>query len=146
MYERIAVLADGSEASRKAAKESIRLARLSGGSILAVYVADATRLAHLAGCGEFLDAVRRDLFMAGEQATKDIEKLANEAGVPCEKLVLDGDPKKELQRISKEAEMGLLVVGRTRQGRLKGLLFGCSSEKAAHRVDVPVLMIHGDSA
>lgn len=52
MFGRIMVISDGSEASKKAAKAGVSPAKTFGGKVLAVYVADAVRLANLHGQGQ----------------------------------------------------------------------------------------------
>ena len=53
MFKKIMVATDGSQTSIRTAELAVDLARLSGGSIIAIYVVDIYRLAHLPGYAAF---------------------------------------------------------------------------------------------
>ncbi len=141
MFVGIMVILDGSEASRKAAKAGVSLAKTFGGKVFAVYIADAVRLAYMSGCGEFLDTIREELLQEGERATINIEKMAKDAGVSCEKVVLVENPRDELLKISKDNELELLVIGDSGQSRLNKFLYGHSIDRIISYLELPVLMV-----
>lgn len=141
MFGRIMVISDGSEASKKAATAGVSLAKTFGGKVLAVYVADAVRLANLSGCGEFLDTVREELLQEGERAAGNIEKMAKDAGVLCEKVVLVRNPRDELLKISQDKELELLVVSDSGQSRLNKILYGRGIDRIIRHLELPVLKV-----
>jgi len=142
MIKKIMIATDGSEPSMKAANAGVEIARRSGGTITAVYVIDVFRLAHLPGYTTFpgvkdklLELMQRE----GRKATEEVVEMASEAGVPCQKLVVEGEPGEELIRIS--SEMDLLVLGSIGRTGLDRFLLGSVAEKVVRRSAVPVLVI-----
>jgi nucleotide-binding universal stress UspA family protein len=141
MFEKIIVATDGSKTSLKAAISGIGIAELSSSKVIAIYVADVTRLAYLSSCGEFSDAIRKCLQKEGEKAIKDVREIAKIEGVSCEEVKVEGDPGTELVRISQEYGVGLLVIGSVGRSGLKSSLLGSVAEKVVRYSKVPVLIV-----
>lgn len=136
------IATDGSETSEKAARIGVGVAKLAGGRVTAVYVADTVRLAHLSGYLIFSGAIREMMLKEGEEATEFVEERAKEAGVECKRLVVEGNPSDELLRLSQEAD--LLVMGSVGRGGLDRFLLGSVAEKVVKHSRVPVLMVPGE--
>jgi nucleotide-binding universal stress UspA family protein len=146
MMKKIMIATDGSETSKKAAKVGIEIARRSQGSVTAVYVIDVFRLAHLPGYTAFhgvKDKLLELMQKEGREATEDVEEMALEAGISCQMLVAEGEPRDELIRISQESGMDLLVLGSIGRTGLDRFLLGSVAEKVVQRSAVPVLLIPG---
>lgn len=144
--KKVIIATDGSEASEEAAEMGIDLARISGARAAAVYVVDMTRLAHLHGYTSFAgmkDSLLADMLEEGAKATGHIERLAEEAKVPLEKIVLQGDPSAELLRISLESPGSILVMGRVGRSGLKKFLMGSVADKVVRQAKVPLLLVPG---
>src|SRR5512137_992102 len=107
MFEKILIATDGSEHSERAARFGIELARLSGSKVMAIYVADISRMAHLPD-DMLLFSIRELLVKEGNEAVEFVEKLAGEAGVPCEKIVAEGIPGEELLSYTSKANINLI--------------------------------------
>jgi nucleotide-binding universal stress UspA family protein len=141
MFEKIIVATDGSKTSLGAAVTGIEIAKLSNSKVIAVYVADVARLAYLSGCGDFSDSIRKCLQEEGENAIRDVRKIAKVEGVSCEEIIVEGDPGTELVRISQEYRVGLLVIGSIGRSGLKSSLLGSVAEKVVRYSKVPVLIV-----
>ena len=79
MFKKIMVATDGSQTSIRTAELAVGLARLSGGSIIAIYVVDVYRLAHLPGYAAFpsLGSRLMELMLReGELAISEVENMA----------------------------------------------------------------------
>ena len=140
MFEKILIATDGSEHSERAARLGIELARLSGSKVTAIYVADISRMAHLPD-DMLLFSIRELLIKEGNEAVEFVEKLAGEAGVPCEKLVMEGIPGEELLSYASKANIDLIVMGNVGRTGLDKFLLGSVAEKVVRNSKVPVLTV-----
>ena len=101
MFERILIATDGSKNGEKAAKVGIELAKLSGGKVLIVYVADIGKYMPSAGLispfggvsPDAIDNVVASIREAGEKATLQVDELARASGVTSERLIVEGNPR-----------------------------------------------------
>jgi nucleotide-binding universal stress UspA family protein len=143
MFERVMIATDGSKTSEKAAKIGIDLAKLSGGKVTAVYVADTGRLSHLPD-DMILVGIRELLIKEGEEATGFIASLAEKEGVACERRVVEGVPSDELMQSSNEINADILVMGSVGRSGLDRFLLGSVAEKVVQHSKAPVLTVPGD--
>lgn len=144
--KKIMVATDGSETSRNAANVAVEIARISGGSITAVYVMDVSRLAQLPGYATFpglKDQLLAMMQKEGREATQYVEEMARSATVPCIKVLAEGNPSAELLRISQESGMDLLIMGNVGKTGLDRFLLGSVAEKVVQQSAVPVLLVRG---
>ena len=72
---------------------AIELAKLSGGTVTALYVADTSRMSHLPD-DMLLFSIRELLVKEGNEAVNYIKKLAEESGVAFEKQLIEGNPER----------------------------------------------------
>ncbi|NYT02510.1 MAG: universal stress protein [Methanosarcinales archaeon] len=143
MFEKIMIATDGSDTSEKAAKVGVDLARISGGKVFVIYVADTGRLSHLPD-DMLLVSIRDLLLREGEEATGNIEKMAAEAGVAFQKMIVEGKPSDEILKASREEGIQLLVMGSVGRSGLDRFLLGSVAEKVVQHSQVPVLTVPGD--
>jgi nucleotide-binding universal stress UspA family protein len=144
MLKRVLLAVDGSPASMEAARQGVEAARLAAGRVKAVYVADVHRLAHLPGYSSFPGIKEKLLELMeeeGSSATGSVRHLAEEAGVPFEGEVLQGDPAQELLRASEEWPAELLVLGRVGHSGLAKVILGSVAEKVVRKAKIPVLVV-----
>lgn len=147
MIKRVMVATDGSDAGRWASEVAIDIARRSAGSIIAVYVMDIYRLAHLPGYAAFpglKDKILELMEDEGQVATDYVEALSREAAVPCKKIVSQGSPAAEILRISRQEGADILVMGSHGRSALEKVLLGGVAEKVVLQSAVPVLLIKGE--
>ena len=138
------IATDGSDASRQAAEIGINLARQSCSRITVVYVIDIHRLINSHGYTSFpgmKDRLLETMQREGESATSEIERMASEAGVQCDKLMAQGDPSDELLRLSEESGMDLLVLGSIGRSGLEKFLLGSVAEKVVRHSKIPVVLV-----
>ena len=149
MFDRILIAADGSKNSKKAAKAGIELARLSGGSVIIVYVADVSKCISSAGLAppfggissDVIDDIEANLKDIGEKVTIEVEELAKASGVKGERLVVDGNPPNEILLIAEDKKMDLIVIGSIGKTGLEKFLMGSVAEKVVHNSKLPVLVV-----
>jgi nucleotide-binding universal stress UspA family protein len=148
MIKNIMIATDGSDTAKKAAKVGIEIASRSKGSVLAVYVVDIFRLSRIPGYATFPGLKEKLLELMekeGQEATKEIEDQAKEAGVSFCKLVVRGEPSDELQRISQESSMDLLIMGSLGRTGLGKIILGNVAQKVVRDSTIPVLLVPGEA-
>lgn len=144
MFKKIMLATDGSEASMRTAQMAVELARLSRGSITAIYVVDINRLAHLPGYAAFpsLSSRLMELMLReGEVATAEVGELACNAGVPYSRIIAKGNPSEEILIRAHESGSDLLVLGRIGRSGLERLMIGSVAEKVVRLARIPVLIV-----
>ncbi len=145
MFENILIATDGSKHSERAAMFGIELAKLSGGTVTAIYVADTSRMGHLPD-NELLFSIRELLFKEGNEAISYIKKLAEETDVAFEKAIVEGNPGDEIIKFASKADMNVIVIGNVGRTGLDKFLLGSVAEKVVRNSKVPVLTIPRESA
>ena len=147
MFERILVATDGSKNSGKAAKFGIELAKLSGGKVIIVYVADigkysASLIPPFGGVSpETIDSVVASIREAGEKATLQVDELARASGIPSEKMIVEGNPPSEILRIAEDENIDVIIIGNIGKTGLEKFLMGSVAEKVVRNSKRPVLIV-----
>src|SRR5512137_103138 len=98
MFQNILVATDGSEHAKKAAEYAVELAKIHGGKVIALYIADVGRYFEpIDGMGyniedKIIDGVKNAIKIEGESAIRQVEELAKKHGVQIDKKVVEGNP------------------------------------------------------
>lgn len=144
MLKKIMIATDGSEASRKAARAGVEIARAFCSEVIAVYVVDTQRLKSLHGYASLpglKDKILDLMLQEGESATSEVAKMASDAGLPSNKIVVEGDPASELLRIAREQYMDMLVISGIGRSGLTKFLLGSVAENVIRHSTVPVMLV-----
>ncbi len=144
MFKKIMVATDGSGTSMKTAELAIDLARHSGGSIIAIYVVDIFRLAHLIGYTAFPNIsseLMKLMLREGELAIAQIEDMASDAGVPFDSIIAKGNPVEEILKGSEDSGSDLLALGKVGRSGLEKKLLGSVAEKVMRHSKILVLTV-----
>jgi nucleotide-binding universal stress UspA family protein len=144
MFEKILVATDGSEHSERAARMAIELAKLSGGTVTALYVTDISRMSHLPD-DMLLFSIRELLTKEGNEAVDYLRRLAEESGVAFDKKVVEGNPGDEITKFAYGAGMNVIVIGSVGRTGLDKFLLGSVAEKVVRSSKVPVLTVPRES-
>jgi nucleotide-binding universal stress UspA family protein len=149
MFERILIATDGSKFGEKAAKVGIELAKLSGGKVIIVYVADISKYVSSAGLippfgGVSPDAINdvvASIRETGEKATLQVNELARASGVISKRQIVEGNPPSEILRIAEDEKIDTIVMGSIGKTGLEKFLMGSVAEKVVHNSKLPVLIV-----
>ena len=149
MFERILIATDGSKFGEKAAKVGIELAKLSGGKVIILYVADINKYTSSAGLispfggvsPDAIDVVVESIREAGEKATLHVKELARASGVTSDRLIVEGNPPSEILRIAEDDKIDVIVMGSIGKTGLEKFLMGSVAEKVVHDSKLPVLIV-----
>ncbi len=145
MYKNILIPTDGSEASRRAITAGVKLARLSGARITAVFAAPAaTPILFRDSLPAGYATPRENEVLIARAATGHlsvIEKAAKSARVRCDSVTVKSDfPADAILATAKNAKCDLIVMASHGRRGLKGLLLGSETQKVLAQATIPVLV------
>jgi nucleotide-binding universal stress UspA family protein len=144
MFQRILVPLDGSVRAERALAVAARLARASLGTVTLVRVVSPPvnqAVSRLSSTVYALDRGETEL----ARATRYLDYTAHSPvlhGLPVHKQALVGSVVGTLLSMAESSQSDLIVMCRHGDTGLPGWMLGSVSEKLAHRVTVPVLLLH----
>lgn len=150
MYTKIMVALDGSEPSKLVFEEGLKLAKLCGARLFAVYVVDKSILFTYAGRidpSDLIDELRRD----GMAVLHDAERAIARAAVSGETELIESegigeDVAQRLQRYVDEHAIDLAVIGTHGRRGIRRMVIGSVAERFVRASHCPVLLVRGDNA
>ncbi|MGB9987677.1 universal stress protein [Salarchaeum japonicum] len=140
LYDRVLVPTDGSAETRRAVEHAVSLAAEHDATLHAVYVVNTATFASL-GAETTTEGVSDLLADEGEDALDAVAEVASEAGVPVERVLLNGTPSREIVRYAEDNDIDLIVMGTHGRGGIDRLLLGSVAEKVVRSSQVPVLTV-----
>jgi len=146
MYQRIMVPVDGSETSRKALQEAIKLAQLFHARLKLVHVVENARVFDAEGMVDYA-ALREVATKGGELILSRAKEMAEQAGVAAETALLEAGGDRNENVIVSDARQWLaelIVIGTHGRSGISRLLFGSVAEGVVRGATMPVLLIRGD--
>lgn len=145
--KKIMIATDGSDCSRLVADKGIELARLSGGTVYAVYVVSTDCLSSIdgdpfsLGVDPYWETVQEAWRTQGQQAVNYVKNLGEAKGVNVESVLLEGNPSDELIRYAEEEKMDLIVMGTLGKTGLNRLLLGSVTGNLVRHSKIPVMVV-----
>ena len=125
-YKKIMIATDGSDCSDLAIDKGIELARLSGGTVYAVYVMSTAYSFDMdgsayssVGTNPYWASIRKALKNQGQQAVDYIKNLGEAKGIDVKSVLLEGNPSDELIRYADEEKNGYCHYGHSRKDRIR---------------------------
>lgn len=138
MPRKIAVAFDGSESSRKALREAIRLTLLESAELEVVSVEELPRYAETIGeVVEEKEVANHKL----EHLHQDARQLALEHGVEITTTILVGHPAKALINHAGKTHVDLLVIGHSGHSGWWASLLGDTAYKLVRTAPCSVLLV-----
>jgi len=139
MYNRIAVGFDGSDSSRRALEEALRLAKVGGSNVLVALVEEhlpkyPSAMSETTEEREAIDAY----FLRLKQ---EAEGLGAKQGVRVEVRIVAGSAPKLLCDVAKDVRADLLVIGASGRSGLWGGLLGTTADKVVDHAPCSVLVV-----
>jgi nucleotide-binding universal stress UspA family protein len=147
MYQRIVVPVDGSDTSRKALQEAIKLAQMFRARLKLVHVVENARVFDAEGMVDYA-ALREVATKGGEMILSRAKEMAEQAGVATETALLEAGGDRNENVIVSDARQWLaelIVIGTHGRSGISRLLFGSVAEGVVRGATMPVLLIRGDS-
>jgi nucleotide-binding universal stress UspA family protein len=137
MYSHILIAIENSPADRTVIEHVQQLAKLTGGSLLLVHVADGW-------AARYFD----DLKLRESEEIRDdrayLDRVCQDLvsrGFTVRARLAMGDPATELVKVANEEQVDLIAMSTHGHRFLNDLLRGTTADRVRHNVTVPVLMI-----
>ena len=134
---RVIVPVDGSDGSKKAAQQALRLAKKTGKDVTAMYVVDTPRLTQTIPDNISI-AWETILEKQGHELLNEIEKIGKKMGVRVIKKLVEGIPDDEIVKEAKKND--IIAMGCKKKSTLDKLLTGSVCEKVIHHSSSPLMI------
>jgi nucleotide-binding universal stress UspA family protein len=148
IFRKIMIATDGSESSMLAADKGIELARLSGGTVYAVYVVSTAYLYPIdggylspTGVNIYWESIHEVFQKQGHQALDSVKDLGERKEINVETVLLEGNPSAELIRYAEEEKMDIVIMGTLGKTGLDRLLLGSVAGNVVRHSKVPVMVV-----
>lgn len=139
-FKKILVGIDGSQVSKGAALESIRIAKDMGSTVLGVYVIPmGPDMIEYFKVHKLKDGLKEN----AKTSIEEIRKEAENEGVPFHVLIEEGNPSEKIIETAKRNDCDLIVLGRKGKSAIEKLLVGSIAERVAGESHVPVMLVPG---
>jgi nucleotide-binding universal stress UspA family protein len=137
MYSHILVAIENSPADRTVLEHVQQLARLTGGSLLLVHVADGWVARHYDEL-----ALRESEEMKEDRAyLSKIQEQLTAAGFKADTHLAMGDPATELVRVAQARHVDLIAMATHGHRLFNDLVRGTTVNRVRHEVKIPVLLL-----
>ena len=142
MYQHILVPLDGSDNSKQALAEAIALAKTFGSSVTLLTVINEGSFYITAGNVpyNYSDELKR----RAEEIEAEGKRVAEAAGINVNTVVLKGIPKNIIATFSDDADIDLIVIGKSGADALDRLLIGSTTAYVVRNTKVRVLVVNED--
>jgi nucleotide-binding universal stress UspA family protein len=140
MYDEILVATDGSDASAAAVEQGVSVADRFGARVHLLHVVDVRTEMGASGVGDIADDLTETLDTIAEDALDAAASVATDAGVPYERVVLEGYPHDAIAEYTADAGVDLVVVGASGRSGVAEHLLGSTAERVARGVEASVLI------
>ncbi|AUV82998.1 universal stress protein [Salinigranum rubrum] len=140
MYDEILIPTDGSDASEVAVEQGVAVAARFDARVHLLHVVDVRAEMAASGVGDIADDLTETLDTMASDALDAAEALADGAGVPYEREVLEGYPHDAIAEYAADNEVDLVVVGASGRSGVAEHLLGSTTERVARTVGTSVLI------
>jgi nucleotide-binding universal stress UspA family protein len=140
VYNRILVPLEHTDTDAAIVEHVRHLARLSGGSVLLIHVADgfAARNANQL-------ALRESQEMRDDRVyLEDLCESLEADGIEVECILAGGDPAKEIAEAAEREQCDLIAMSTHGHRFIKDVIYGSVANEVRHLSRVPVLLVRGD--
>ena len=140
--ERILVPVDFSERSALAAKHAAALAQRFNSQVTLMHVVVPAPPIYVGFEGGYIPPrVEREGLDVPEHFRQQLECMALKAGLdrPAEKIVVEGDPAHEIERVARDTGTDLILMPTHGYGLFRRFIIGSVTAKVLHDLDWPVL-------
>jgi nucleotide-binding universal stress UspA family protein len=145
VFKRILLPTDGSPLSEIAIQKGIQFAKTINAKVIGLHVIPEFHAITLdpVMLEDTEDEFARECKAKAEEYLGVIEKLAHEAGVPCEtSYVVNDHPDEAIVNFAKEAQCDLIAMASHGRSGIRSILIGSVTQKVLARAVCPVLVFH----
>lgn len=138
LFEKILIATDGSEKNKSAVEEAVKIARVCGSTVYAVYVMDESLMKSAIEVPISEDLYRR-IRDEGEKAVNWVKETAQ--GVNLETFILSGRPAHVITGFAEQKKVDLIIVGTQGKSGIERFLLGSVADEVIRTAVCPVLTI-----
>jgi nucleotide-binding universal stress UspA family protein len=147
MYNRILVAVDGSETSRLALREAVKLAKDQQASLRLIYIVDLTLIYTDLGA-PFAVEYQKALQAAGEKVITACSAIVRDSGIEFDAAAIPIDTIGQhiydaIEDEAKRWQADLIVIGTHGRRGIRRFLLGSVAEGVVRATSKPVLLIRG---
>jgi nucleotide-binding universal stress UspA family protein len=139
LYRRILVALDGSEASRRALRVALELARALGANLHAIGVEE--HLPHYAATLGEVQEAKAEANAFFEEVMAGARALAAEYGVPLTTEVRAGNAAQQIINLARQGGFDLIVLGAHGHSFLEHFLLGSTTDRVVDHAPCSVLVV-----
>jgi nucleotide-binding universal stress UspA family protein len=139
LYRRILVALDGSEASRRALRVALELARALGANLHAIGVEE--HLPHYAATLGEVQEAKAEANAFFEEVMAGARALAAEYGVPLTTEVRAGNAAQQIINLARQGGFDLIVLGAHGHSLLEHFLLGSTTDRVVDHAPCSVLVV-----
>jgi nucleotide-binding universal stress UspA family protein len=132
LYQKILVPIDGSDHSKRALSEAIRIAKMTNGNITLLNV--QSNRSRIAPANQAITDAKNSIVL------NDGSRLVKAEGVPVETLLLEGSVIDQIVKTAKDGNFDLIVVGARGLSKFEELLLGSVSHGVVENSPCPVIV------
>lgn len=136
--KKILIASDGSEYTRQAVSQGLRLAKVLGAEVTALYVIDQTSFVSFPMDSSIV-SVYSLLENEGKRAVEDVRKEGEELGVKVTPVVVEGSPTRKIIEVAEDFD--LIVMGTLGRSAISKLFMGSVAERVTRYAPCPVLVV-----
>ena len=137
MYQRILVAVENSEADRTILAHVTRLAKLTGGQLLLVHVADGWAARHF----DDLKLRESEEMRADREYLEQLKRDLTSQGFIVETRLARGDPASELIKAATDQNADLIAMSTHGHRFISDVVLGATADRVRHLVKIPVLLL-----
>lgn len=132
LYQKILVPIDGSDHSKRALAEAIRIAKMTNGNITLLNV--QSNRSRITPANQAITDAKNSIVL------NDGSRLVKAEGVPVETLLLEGSVVDQIVKTAKDGIFDLIVVGARGLSKFEELLLGSVSHGVVEKSPCPVIV------
>lgn len=135
---KILIATDGSEYTKEAVSTGLKLAKVLGAEVTALYVVDQTSFVNFpmdSTVVSFYSLLENE----GKRAVEDVKNEGEALGVKVETVVAEGSPTRKI--VDMAANFDLVVIGTLGRSALSKLFMGSVAERVTRYAPCPVLVV-----
>jgi nucleotide-binding universal stress UspA family protein len=138
LFKKILIATDGSDRNRAAVEEGVRIGRLCGSEVHAVYVADTSAFESTSAEGAMSDTWA---LLQSEAATTLARVSTLAAGVDLKTVILEGKAAAAIVKYAQKEEIDLIVIGTQGKRGFERFLLGSVAESVIRSAPCRVLVV-----
>lgn len=136
--KRILIATDGSEYTKEAVSKGLKLAKILGAEVTALYVIDQTSFVSFP-MDSTIVSVYSLLENEGKRAVDEVKAEGDQMGVKVTPVVVEGSPTRKIVEMA--ADFDLVVMGTLGRSAISKLFMGSVAERVTRYAPCPVLVV-----